>query len=152
MTQGRPEHLQRLYNLPVGESMKLHPGPGDTVAALAKRLKQVTYLYLREGKAYRLATHEDHVLATRVPVGSHRKLSHLHDLKTGERYFVAESLTWKQKKALLAQLDRQAGNGGHWQAEVEPDGIYVRRICTHGERLTWWERGNPEGNALTLAR
>jgi hypothetical protein len=135
--------------------MDLRPEAGDTVAALLKRLKQVTYLYLRQGKAYRLVEHADHVSATSVPVGSHRKLSHIRDLKTGERHFVAESLTWKEKKALLAQLDRVNGSNGcegYWQAEVEPEGIYIRRIATLGEPLTWHERGNPVSRELTLAR
>lgn len=155
MTRGRSPQLQRLYDLSIGESMEFRPETCDTVAAIAKRLKQVTYKYLREGKAYRLAQRDDHVLASRVPVGSHHKLSHIRDLKTGERHFVAESLTWKEKKKLKAQLDRvNDSNGceGYWQAEVEADGIYIRRIVTLGEPLTWWERGNPVGRELTLAR
>jgi hypothetical protein len=152
MPRGRSAQLQRLFDLPLGESTELRPEAGDSVAAFLKRLKQVTYLYLRQGKAYRLAEQQDHVMATRVPVGSHRKLSYIRDLKTGERHFVAESLTWEEKKALLAKLDRVNGRQGSWQAEVEPDGFYIRRIRTPGEPLTWHERGEPEARVLTLAR
>lgn len=152
MPRGRPAHLQRLYDLPIGESMELRPDAGQPTAALLKRLKQVTYLYLRQGKAYRLVEHPDHVLATSVPVGSHHKLSYIRDLKTGERHFVAETLTWKARKALLATIDRVNCSEGFWQAEIEKDGIYIRRIHTRGEPLTWHERGERQVRVLTLVQ
>lgn len=152
MPRGRPAHLQHLFDLPLGESLELHPDADQPTSASLKRLKQVTYLYLRQGKAYRLVEHADHVLATRVPVGSHHKLSYIRDLKTGERHFVSKSLTWKERKALLAKLDRVNDRDGFWQAEIETDGIYIRRIYSRGEPLTWHERGERQARVLTLAQ
>lgn len=142
MPRGRSAELQRLYELPVGESMAFSPYESTTVDVLAARLKQVTTRYLREGKAYRLEKQADHVLATRVPAGSHHKLSYLTDLEAGERWFAGAQLDWTERKALLARLDRMnttTGKRGSWQAEVDRDGVWVRRWADWNKRVVWNE-------------
>lgn len=155
MPRGRSAELQQLYELPVGGSIALRPVNGTTIDALASRLRQVATRYLREGRAYRLEKDADHVQATRVPVGSHHKLSYLTDLQTGERWFAGAELAWEEKKALLARLDRMntSRKGGGWYAEVDREGVWVRRWADWNKRTCWNEdNALPWPVPLTLNR
>lgn len=156
MPRGRSARLQSLVDLPLGEVLVISAEDGETVEALMKKLRQVTTLYLREGRAYRLKMLEGGVEATRVPVGTHKKMGHLFDLKTGERHFVARDLEWKDRKSLLAKVERFRMNssGNYWEAEIDGEGIWIRRTMTNGVDEDPWPKGTncPMPKWLTLAR
>lgn len=155
MTRGRPAYLQRLYELQLGESLALSPPANTDLDLFEDRVRQVSFLYLKEGKAYRLERRSNDILATRVKVGSHTKLGYLADLKIGERHFVALSLEWKEKKALLASLERvnAVGSRGRFVAEVDEGGIFVRCYTEAGGKRYWNnDREYPEPVPLTLRR
>lgn len=155
MVKGRSARLQELYDLPMGASLVLNPEGADSLQSLFKKLQQVTKLYLRQGRAFRLEMQENGVKATRVAAGTHKKLGHLLDLAYGERHFVASDLEWHERKSLLAKLWRfSLKNKGFWEAEIDPDGIWIRRTSTGAPDEHAWPIGTgyPEPKWLTLAR
>ena len=145
MPSGRSVRLQRLYELELGQCLPMQPVDGESIEVVHSRLKQVVTKWLREGKAYRLERKSDHVLATRVEPGSNHKLSRYTDLRLGERVFEGADLSLKERKSLMARIERLGRlNSGLYMTEVCSDGIYVRCVVEPNGREYWYN------NAATL--